>query len=258
MIEQLKEKLPPPTLKKRKVVARQDVPEIMNEVVKAHKDYCPDYDKIAAHFWKGSVRKTAKNLFDFCKSHFRYVAETDASQTVRSPAAILETGKTWGVDCKHYAGFIGGVLDALRRQGHEIIWRYRFVSYTPNDSTPEHVFIVITDNGENVYIDPVLEKFNQRFPNYYYFQEKFPMLSRINGIEMVDPFGYNPTKFISSDTGGGGSAVKTTQSEQYMTATGAAENKSQVLLGGGIEWLKKNWMLVGISGIALYFLLKKK
>lgn len=249
MIENLKAALPRPTLKKKTVVHRQGVAEIMQDVVKAHSDYAGDYDLIASYFWKGSEKETIKFLFDFCKRYLHYKAETDRAQTVRSPAAILETAGTWGVDCKHYAGFIGGVLDALNRQGKNFDWRYRFVSYTPEDSTPEHVFIAVDVDGKTVYVDPVLKKLNERFPKYYYFHEKFPMLSRVNGVAMVNPFEYNITNFVSSNTGGGGSAVQNSVPSEPGAVTTTAES-------AGFKIPTWGWIAVGV--IALYFLSKKK
>lgn len=258
MIEILQQALPRPTLKKKVVVHRQGVYDIMSDVVKAHNDYAKDYDKICSYFWKGSEKKTIKFLFDFCKKNLPYKAETDQAQTVRSPAAILETASTWGVDCKHYAGFIAGVLDGLNRQGKNFDWRYRFVSYTPDDATPEHVFIVADLDGKKIFIDPVLENLDQRFPKYYYFQEKFPMLSRVNGVgipatSLTDEFGnlaYTNTKFNIAPTGGGGGAVQTmVPLEPGAVTTTQAGNGG----GGGVPgWV---WLVVG--GLAIYYFSKK-
>ena len=251
MIERLKSVLPKPTLKKKVVVHRQQVNDIMQDVVNAHKDYEEDYNQIAKYFWKGSKEATIKFLFDFCKRYFTYKAETDRSQTVRSPAAILETGNTWGVDCKHYAGFIAGVLDALNRQGKNFDWRYRFVSYTPNDPTPEHVFITVKIGDKIIKIDPVLNKLDQRYPNYYYFTEKLPMLSRVNGVAMVNPFDYNIQNFVTSNQGGGGQAafnqspIEAAAQNQQQQAANVQQNKVP-------SWV---WLAVGVIGV--YLITKK-
>ena len=259
MIEQLKGILPRPTLKKKTVVHRQQVNDIMQDVVNAHLDYSQDYDLIADYFWKGSKEATVKYLFDFCKKYFTYKAETDRSQTVRSPAAILETGNNWGVDCKHYAGFIAGVLDALNRQGKNFDWRYRFVSYTPNDPTPEHVFITVKIGDKILKVDPVLQKLDQSYPKYYYFTEKLPMLSRVNGVAMVNPFEYNVQNFVTSNTGGGGSSsnVLPTREVDPKNMTFDTVNIGDPV-ANTIHYLQKNWLVFGLGAAVLYFLLKKK
>lgn len=183
MVDRLIQLLPESKLKSRSIARRQDVAEIMREVLEAHKHFSSHYDKIAAEFWRGSVRKTVTELFNFCRREMKYTIETDKKQTTRSPAAILKTANTWGVDCKHYAGFIGGVLDALKRQGRDINWLYRFVSYSPTDPIPEHVFIVVNIDGSNIFVDPVLPVLNQRSPEYYYKIDKsINMLNRISGF----------------------------------------------------------------------------
>jgi hypothetical protein len=66
-------------------------------------------------------------------------------------------------DCKGYALFIGGVLDALKRQGEKINWAFRFASYNLLKKKPYHVFIVVFYNGSEIYVDPVFPKFDYRY-----------------------------------------------------------------------------------------------
>jgi len=158
-------KLPPFSNRRVDIVKKQTVYDIMREVLTAHKIFAQDYDQIAAEFWRGSVYNTAQYLFNFCKKNIPYKIETENNQTTKSPAAILTLGTG---DCKHYAGFIGGVLDALRRQGMRIDWHYRFAAYNGNGRVPEHVFIVVKNKGAEIWIDPVLKTFNERLrPTYY-------------------------------------------------------------------------------------------
>ena len=119
-------KLPPYTKKTVTINRNQTVGDIVNEVLAAHKIFANDYDSIAAYFDHGSNLDIAKNLFYFLKQNVRYKVESEENQTTKSPAALLETAQG---DCKHYAGFIAGVLDALKRRGRKIDWFYRFASY---------------------------------------------------------------------------------------------------------------------------------
>jgi hypothetical protein len=64
--------------------------------------------------------------------------------------------------------FIGGVLDALNRQGRRINWHYRFVSYRLLDETPGHVFVVIDmPDGSEIWVDPVLPEYDEHRPYYH-------------------------------------------------------------------------------------------
>jgi len=151
---------------KKTVNDRQGTRDIISEIIKAHNEYAPDYDKIAAGFWKGNTEATAKGIYSFLKNNVKYSIEPEFRQSVKSPAAILATGqyKTGGNDCKHYSLFAGGILDALARQGKPVKFCYRFVNYRLFETEPQHVFIVVKDKGREIYIDPVLFPFNYKKP----------------------------------------------------------------------------------------------
>ena len=173
---------------------KQDVPDIITEVINAHKYFATDYDGITFFFDQDDVYDTCKMLFDFCKQNIAYEIETEDNQTTKSPAAILEQG--YG-DCKHYSGFIAGVLSALQRCGRQINWCYRFASYRLFDSTPQHVFVVVKDKGQEIWIDPVLKSFDQRYmPTHVPTDKKVnasSMLHRISGIGLSHDYkGYVP------------------------------------------------------------------
>lgn len=162
------------------IVNNQSVSDIVKEVVEAHSYFASDYDLIAADFESSTSLQTARNLFNFLKTHVAYKIESDKAQTTKSPSAILETAAG---DCKHYAGFAAGVLDALKRAGHKVTWHYRFASYNFMETEPGHVFVVLVYDGTEYWIDPVLESFNQRLEPHYYLDKKVnTMLNRLSGI----------------------------------------------------------------------------
>lgn len=147
------------------VMLDQDAYDIMNRMLIKHKKCACDYDKIAEDFAVGDVYDVAEKLWNFCKANIKYDEETIDKQDVSSPQTILSRGHC---DCKGYALFIGGVLDALNRQGYNIKWKYRFASDDVFSSIPGHVFVVVQDKGHEIWIDPVLSEFNQDhyFPYY--------------------------------------------------------------------------------------------
>lgn len=170
---------------------QQNTTDIIKLLLQEHSKNAADYDKISEMFWSGNSLDTAKKLFDFCKQNITYKIEPDTIQTVKSPASILH--HKYG-DCKHYASFICGVLDSLKRKGYPVDCRYRFASYRSFDKEPHHVFAVLKYKGADIWVDPVLKYFNERKP-YYYSKDKNPskMLYSIHGVE--DAIGKkNPAK----------------------------------------------------------------
>jgi hypothetical protein len=143
----------------------QDTNDIIKEILLTHSDYAGDYDKIYKYFDTGDIWSSSKGIFDFLKRNVPYTKESSDFQTVKSPAAILQPGET--VDCKNYSLFIGGVLDAIKRnEGDSWIWKYRYASYS-SDPEPAHVFVVVNYGNKEIWIDPVLTHFNQRkMPTY--------------------------------------------------------------------------------------------
>ena len=107
---------------KQLLVDDQDTDDIISHILKAHKKYASDYDKISDYFWKGNAVDTSHFVFDFLKKNVVYSIEPESRQSVKSPAAILSTGayKSGGNDCKHYSLFQAGIYDSLRRKGKKI------------------------------------------------------------------------------------------------------------------------------------------
>jgi len=164
------------------LVRDQQVPDIISAMLSAHKLYASEYDKISQDFYSGDGIQTAKKLFEFLKKNVQYKIESDKSQRIMSPSAILSLGKN---DCKNYALFIMGVLDSLKRKGliNNKIY-YRFASYKLLDEIPHHVFAVLQDEeGNEYFIDPVLSKFNERKTYYHKIDKKPSMpLYSVSGI----------------------------------------------------------------------------
>lgn len=155
--------LPPYQNKKILLVKDQTVHHIINEVLQGHKDFAKDYDKIALFFDSENIDDLSDQLFRFCKENLEYIEESEDEQTVLSPAAMLTRGHC---DCKGYSSFIGGILDALNRQGMKIDWCYRFASYNVFNDLPHHVFIVVKDPGGEIWIDPTPGS-NKKTPVWY-------------------------------------------------------------------------------------------
>lgn len=164
----------------------QSVYDIISGVKSIHKRYANDYDKIAQYFIGDIAEDTCRNVFNFLRRSSFYYVEGEDLQTLRSPSAILATGKVHGIDCKNYALFIGGVLDAINRSGlQDIPYCYRFASDKLFDPTPCHVFVVAFPGTINeMWIDPIPQVvyFDQRLTYYYHTDKNYKtMLQAISG-----------------------------------------------------------------------------
>lgn len=165
------------------ITDNQSVEDIMQAMQIFHKKYAGDYDKIYQFFVSNTPEKTAKKLFDFLKQNCSYNIEGIEKQTVRNPSAILATKK---IDCKNYALFIGGIIDAINRSGQQNIpFAYRFAQTDQFDNSYNHVFIVVNPKThKEIFIDPIPEvkKFDDRFPIYSYTDKNYSkMLYGISG-----------------------------------------------------------------------------
>lgn len=170
----------------------QTVEDIMQGIKSCHKEFAGDYDLIYQYFIGSTPYQTCKNIFDFLRNSSFYYVEDEMSQTVRSPGGIVAMGATDGIDCKNYALFAGGILDAINRSGKQKIpYVYRFASDKFLDPSPCHVFIVaFPGTDQEIYIDPIppVKTFNQRIKFYYQTDKKFHAMSlyKISGIGDLD------------------------------------------------------------------------
>jgi hypothetical protein len=191
----LLEMLPPFEGKDMLITDRQDVDDIIQVMLSRHKKFAAAYDTIAAEFMGGSVKQICKRLYDWARKNIPYVVEDKERQTVRSPSGILATARFWGGDCKHYASFIAGVLDAIGRlTGNRIDWCYRFAEYEIGTSDPDtwHVFVVVyPDTNYELWVDPVFNTFNTRTPRPWHWEDQKPKsmaLYQVSGIGKALPF----------------------------------------------------------------------
>jgi hypothetical protein len=173
-----------PEFKNSEIVLKkkQGVEDIVKGILKTHNQYFADYDLISDFFYKGDIEDTCKYIFDFLKENVPYEIESENYQTLRSPGAILH----FPGDCKSYALFSNGVLDSLRRKGKikcDLV--YRFGGYGVFTDYIEHVFCVCKNGKNEIWVDPVLNGFNeQKKPNYI-------VDKKINNMALVGISGIN-------------------------------------------------------------------
>jgi hypothetical protein len=175
------QKLAPFTNFKKVLIEDQNTGDIIQGILDNHNNYEKEYDKISEMFIGDNEVETAKNIFKFLKDNVPYYVEPIEKQTLRSPSAILSmkdsNGQILGADCKSYASFINGTMSSLNRKGiFKVPLSYRFASYRYDTREPQHVFSVLYPNTKNeVWVDPVLNKFDQRKEPVYIKDKKIKM-----------------------------------------------------------------------------------
>jgi len=173
--------LPPFLNRVEKIKDLQSTDDIILQIIRAHERHEVEYDEIYPYFDTGDILTTCELLWDFCHENLEYKAEPDKNQTTRSPSAILVNYDS--VDCKHYSLFIGGVLDAI--QANEVVdwdWFYRFAGYKFKKEV-YHVFPVVElADGTEIWIDPVLDYFNEKMYPSYVIDKKPMSLTHMSGI----------------------------------------------------------------------------
>lgn len=157
---------------------------IGSEIIEAHDRFAYQYDNIYPLFNTGDIYTTCQRLWDFCKYELRYTKEEKSEQSVKNPTAILQSGEK--IDCKHYSLFIGGVLDAIKRNNRvNWTWFYRLVSER-EDQQIGHIFPVVLTGGREIWIDPVMSGFNEK-SNWTYYEDIAPMpVYEISGLDGSD------------------------------------------------------------------------
>jgi hypothetical protein len=176
----------PPFRNERVLIKKhQGTNDIIVEILEAHTHFGRDYDRIYEYFDTGNIYGTCQKIWNFEKQNLTYDAETGKDQSSKSPSAILHPGER--VDCKHYALFASGILDAIKQNDNvKWDWFYRFASDKDYNNV-SHVFVVVTDGKTEIWIDPCLSNFDQR-KKYIVTKDEQPMaLYRISGINDIVP-----------------------------------------------------------------------
>jgi hypothetical protein len=184
------------------LVDDQTVNDIISYMPVAHKSYARMYDRLVSLIEEGSIKGVCYEIWDFCRQNLQYNEEGIEDQRLSSPSAMLRRG--WS-DCKGYALFAGGLMDALNRAGSEIDWFYRFVPSSALGTGIGHVFVVVDPDGENIWIDPVLGVFD-RHSFFLVHRDVYAIASpvtigKVSGLQaLYVPPGYRLRKVGSAES----------------------------------------------------------
>jgi hypothetical protein len=204
-----------PEFKNSEVVLKkkQGVEDIVKGILKTHKQYFYDYDLISENFDKGNIQDTCLYIFDFLKKNVPYQIESENYQTLRSPGAILN----FPGDCKSYSLFSNGVLDSLRRKGKikcDLV--YRFAGYGVFTDYIEHVFSVCKVGNKEIWLDPVLNSFDEKKAPNYIVDKKINEMALV-GISGINQMGNVPQQFTGRPLNPQPANPKTTSTQNALS-----------------------------------------
>lgn len=184
-------------LNKRKVlIKKQDVDDIINGILETHELYKEDYNKICHYFNDKDIESICQKIFTFLKQNVPYEVESNEYQTLRSPNAILNLKSA---DCKSYALFSCGIIDALiRKHNLKCNLYYRFASYDMFNDVPEHVFCVVKVGGKEIWLDNVLKFLDERKEPYFWEDYKINNMALV-GISGIDTENENGLAAVGLD-----------------------------------------------------------
>jgi hypothetical protein len=136
-----------------------------------------DYSK---KFSQPTIYQSAFKVWYFIRNNINYVKDPAGMQIIQLPQALItrgfkRNGNTKGGDCKSMSLAVASIMHNL---GAENV-RLRYAGYFGDE--PTHVYAVISINGRDVPIDPVIDKFDYEKP--YKFKKDYKMnVYQLSGI----------------------------------------------------------------------------
>ena len=242
------------------VVENQGVNDIITGILQTHNKYLDEYDKIYPYFIGSDLQETSKNIYDFLKKNVPYSIESNEFQFLKSPASIISTPS----DCKSYSLMACGLADSIRRNtGEDIEVVYRFASYDPFDKVPQHVFCVVRGDGEEFWIDPVLNKFNEKKQPYFYKDKNVNKMSLVglSGVGAMQNEGVGSTLTDVLDSvlkAAPGIITATKPTPSYYGGSSSQYSYPTTQPTASTRFSTSTLLLLAAAGLGIYFLTKKK
>jgi hypothetical protein len=239
------------------VVENQGVNDIISGILDTHNKYQSEYDNIYQYFIGNDLYETCNNIYNFLKKNVPYYIESNDLQYLKSPSSIISTSS----DCKSYALFSCGIAEAIKRNtGEDFDVIYRFASYDPFDKVPQHVFCVIRGDGEEFWIDPVLDSFNEKKKPYFFKDKNVKNMSLV-GLSGVNPqqkqaVGNTITDIFNSVLKATPDIITATKGTQVQR--GGVSNQYMPPPKQSSGFSTNTLLLLAAAGLGIYFLVKRK
>ena len=143
------------------------------DAVKATKEF-------SKRFEAPTIYQSAFKVWYFIRNNINYVKDPIGMQIIQLPQALIKrgykgNGNGKGGDCKSMSLCTAAIMYNLGAKNV----RLRYAGYFGNE--PTHVYAVISYNGRDIPIDPVIEKFDYEKP--YKFKKDYTMeVYQLSGI----------------------------------------------------------------------------
>lgn len=154
-----------------------DVHDTIKTIVYVSEKYNSQTKQIAQKLTGNSILSTAENIYNFCYSYFQYKEDGFGVDSVRTPNRAWYDRKD-GIDCDCFSALISCMLKNLGLS-HTIRMSANFQANSFN-----HVYIILPDErGNEICIDPVVDKFNQEH-DYLTKSDTKMEIQVLNGVNL--------------------------------------------------------------------------
>lgn len=137
--------------------------------------------KIAPLLKSGSIRDTARMVWEFCYHHFQYRPDRENVEEIRSPQRSW-ADRRQGIDCDCFTVLISSLLSNLGIPHALRCTKYPDPKGLNPDPPFSHIYVVVPDGTGHHAIDPVTDQFDFEAP--YLNKIDIPMtLQFLNGLE---------------------------------------------------------------------------
>lgn len=153
-----------PRNKAEHITTYQNAREIVQNLKRAELESRKTSKALSSYFKEPNPKATAAKVWLFLRTELPYFAEPKTDQTAKTISRMLYDCLYKGgtVDCKHYATFSVGVLNACGVPA----W-FTFVGQDKNKKKPNHAYCTAMINNELVTIDPCRKRFNSECKYWY-------------------------------------------------------------------------------------------
>lgn len=145
--------------KSKHITTFQNAKEIVQSLKKAEYNSRPVSKELAKIFCEPNKKTTAAKVWYFLRTQIQYEAEPKTDQTSKEINRFIKDGIG---DCKHFATFAVGVLNAC---GIKTV--FTFVGQDKNQKKPNHAYATAFIDNERIVIDPCRKRFNSECKYFY-------------------------------------------------------------------------------------------
>jgi len=153
------QRLGQPIGKSERIANHQTAKQIFGQMARAEKNSRGHSIALAPQFKQRSQRQTAQAVYHFLRDGMVYRKEPNSKQTAKEIRRYISDG--YG-DCKHYATFAVGILNACRIPAWFVL-----VSQRQGSKTPNHAYAACMIGTDIVVIDPCRPTFNDECKHFH-------------------------------------------------------------------------------------------